>query len=153
VGRIWPDRPLPGHGHTFRYGPQRRDLRGADALANRYEKVELLTPRTDIARQVNYCSRIGVHRRLYAAGAEIIVAAEPIALQAGVLTWRNTFSGKVHAISNVALFLWSTPRLVNDALVEPLRRAGLDLRLIGDCLAPRNLICAIHEGEAAAMAI
>jgi len=125
----------------------------ADALANRYEKLVLLTPRTDIARQVNYCSRIGIHRRLYQAEAEILVAAEPIAFKNGALTWRNVFSGRVREISGVALFLWSTPRLANDALAEPLRRAGLDIRLIGDCLAPRNLICAIHEGEAAALAI
>jgi hypothetical protein len=25
--------------------------------------------------------------------------------------------------------------------------------LVGDCMAPRNLICAIHEGEAAAVEI
>jgi 2,4-dienoyl-CoA reductase-like NADH-dependent reductase (Old Yellow Enzyme family) len=125
----------------------------ADALANRYEKLVLLTPRTDIARQVNYCSRIGIHRRLYQAEAEILVAAEPIAFKNGALTWRNVFSGQVREISGVALLLWSTPRLANDALAEPLRRAGLDVRLIGDCLAPRNLICAIHEGEAAALAI
>jgi dimethylglycine catabolism A len=125
----------------------------ADALADRYQKLVLLTPRTDIARQVNYCSRIGIHRRLYQAGAEIIVAAEPVAFEHGVLAWRNIFNGRVHEISHVGLFLWSTPRLANDALAEPLRRAGLDTCLIGDCLAPRNLICAIHEGEAAGTAL
>ena len=41
----------------------------ADALAERYEKLVLLTPRTQIARNVNYCSAIGIHRRLYQADA------------------------------------------------------------------------------------
>jgi dimethylglycine catabolism A len=125
----------------------------ADALADRYQKLVLLTPRTHIARNVNYCSAIGVHRRLYHADAEIIIAAEPISFQGGILRWRNVFTGRVRDVLNVGLFLWSTPRIANDALAQPLQRAGIDTRLVGDCVAPRNLLCAIHEGEAAAMAI
>jgi hypothetical protein len=145
--------PCPGAAVLFDMDHSAATYAVADALAHRYQKLKLLTPRTEIARQVNYCSRIGVHRRLYQTEAEILVAAEPVSLRKGVLTWRNTFTGRVREISNVALFLWSTPRLVNNQLAEPLRLAGLDIRLIGDCLAPRNLICAIHEGEAAATAI
>ena len=125
----------------------------ADALANRYRHLVLLTPRTYIARNVNYCSAIGVHRRLYQADAEIIIAAEPISFKSGVLTWRNVFTGRAREIANVSLLLWSTPRIANDALENPLRRAGIETRLAGDCVAPRNLLCAIHDGEAAAMAI
>jgi hypothetical protein len=125
----------------------------ADALAVRYEKLVLLTPRTQIARNVNYCSAIGIHRRLYQAGAEIIVAAEPASFQNSVLTWRNVFTGRMRDITNVGLFLWSMPRIANDELAQPLRQAGVDTRLVGDCVAPRNLLCAIHEGEAAATTI
>ncbi len=125
----------------------------ADALAQRYRKLVLLTPRTQIARNVNYCSAIGVYRRLYDADVEIVVAAEPTALRNGVLTWRNVFTGRTHDVANVDLFLWSTPRIADDALARPLEQAGIETRLVGDCMAPRNLLCAIHEGEAAAMAI
>lgn len=125
----------------------------ADALTERYEKLVLLTPRTQIARNVNYCSAIGVHRRLYQADAEIIVAAEPVSVQSGLLTWCNVFTGRMRDIPNVGLFLWATPRIANDTLAQPLRRAGIDTRLVGDCVAPRNLLCAIHEGEAAATTI
>jgi hypothetical protein len=125
----------------------------ADALAERYQKLVLLTPRTQIARNVNYCSAIGIHRRLYQAEAQIVVAAEPVSLQGGVLTWRNVFTGRRREIPNVGLFLWATPRFADDALAQPLRKAGVETRLVGDCVAPRNLLCAIHEGEAAAIAI
>jgi 2,4-dienoyl-CoA reductase-like NADH-dependent reductase (Old Yellow Enzyme family) len=125
----------------------------ADALAKRYEQLVLLTPRTQLARNVNYCSAIGVYRRLYDAHAEIVLAAEPSTLRNGVLTWRNVFTGRSHDIENVDLFLWSTPRVADDSLAQPLAQAGVDTRLVGDCMAPRNLLCAIHEGEAAAMAL
>ena len=124
----------------------------ADALAKHYTKLVLLTPRTQIARNVNYCSAIGIHRRLYHADAEIIVAAEPVSFDNAVLSWRNVFTGRMRDITNVGIFLWSTPRIANDALAHPLRRAGVHTLLVGDCVAPRNLLCAIHEGEAAAMA-
>jgi dimethylglycine catabolism A len=125
----------------------------ADALADRYGKLVIITPRTQIARNVNYCSAIGIHRRLYQADAEIIVAAEPISFQNGVLAWRNVFTGRPRTIADVGLFLWATPRLANDSLAQSLQQAGVETRLVGDCLAPRNLLCAIHEGEAAAMEI
>jgi hypothetical protein len=125
----------------------------ADALAQQYQRLVLLTPRTQLARNVNYCSAIGVHRRLYEAKVDIVMAAEPVRLRNGVLTWRNVFTGLPQDVQNVALFIWSTPRVVDDAIVAPLREAGIDTRLVGDCVAPRNLFCAIHEGEAVAMAL
>jgi dimethylglycine catabolism A len=125
----------------------------ADALADRYRHLVILTPRTHIARNVNYCSAIGIHRRLYQADAEIIIAAEPILFEGGVLTWRNVFTGRARDIPNVGLLLWSTPRIADDALAKPLQQAGIETHLAGDCVAPRNLLCAIHEGEAAGMAI
>jgi hypothetical protein len=81
------------------------------------------------------------------------LAAEPSTLRNGVLTWRNVFTGRPHDIANVELFLWSTPRVADDGLARELAQAGVDTRLAGDCMAPRNLLCAIHEGEAAAMAL
>jgi hypothetical protein len=125
----------------------------ADALAQRSRSLVLLTPRTQLARNVNYCSAIGVHRRLYEADAEIVTAAEPVRLSGRRLTCRNVFTGRTREFEEVDLLLWSTPRLVDDAIAAPLRAAGVDTRLAGDCVAPRNLFCAIHEGEALALSL
>ena len=125
----------------------------ADALAKQYRRLVLLTPRQQLARNVNYCSAIGVHRRLYEANAEIVLSAEPVSLQSGVLVWRNVFTGRLQQIDDVGVFIWSTPRIADDAIATPLRDVCADVRLIGDCMAPRNLLCAVHEGEAAALAL
>ena len=125
----------------------------ADALADRYEKLVLLTPRTQIARNVNYCSAIGIHRRLYQADAQIVVAAEPVSFRNGVLSVAQCLHRAGSRDPERGLFLWSTPRIANDELAQPLRQAGVDTHLVGDCVAPRNLLCAIHEGEAAATTI
>ena len=151
--RDWPGHPGKGTAVLFDMDHSAATYAVADALAQRYQRLVLLTPRTQLARNVNYCSAIGVHRRLYEAKAEIVMAAEPVGLKDGVLRWRNVFTGLPQDIANVTLFLWSTPRLVDDALAEPLRQAGIDTRLAGDCVAPRNLFCAIHEAEAVALAL
>jgi 2,4-dienoyl-CoA reductase-like NADH-dependent reductase (Old Yellow Enzyme family)/thioredoxin reductase len=135
----------------------------ADAIAREYRRLVLLTPRQQLARNVNYCSAIGVHRRLYEANADIVLSAEPVSLRDGVLTWRNVFTGRSEKIDDVRLFVWSTPRVADDAIAKSLHDAFLrgaaphdtcaGVQLIGDCMAPRNLLCAIHEGEAAALAL
>jgi hypothetical protein len=123
----------------------------ADCLAKQFRRLVLLTPRTHLAKDVNYCSPIGIHRRLYAAGAALVFAAEPVSLDGRVLTWRNVFTGTTDTVEEVHDFILATPRKPHDSLAEPLRQAGFDVKLVGDCVAPRNLLCAIHEGEAAAM--
>ena len=60
----------------------------ADALAQAYRQLILLTPRQQLARNVNYCSAIGVYRRLYNANAEIVLSAEPVSLRDGMLSER-----------------------------------------------------------------
>ena len=155
--REWAERPLGGgNGGTavlFDMDHSAGTYAVADALAQQYDRLALLTPRTQIAKGVNYCSAIGVHRRLYGADVEIVLAAELGDLRDGRLTWRNVFTGRVAEITDVRLLVWSTPRIADDSLALPLRQAGLDTRLVGDCMAPRNLMCAIHEGEAAGLAI
>ena len=111
----------------------------------------LLTPRTAIAQGVNYCSAIGVHRRLFELDVDLRIASEPVRVDAATVHVRNLLTGRETRVEGVDSFVWATPRRVDDALGTAL--AGRDLRAIGDCVAPRNLLIAIHEGRAAGLAI
>ena len=118
----------------------------AQALADTHEEVVLLTPRTRIAQAVNYCSALGVHRRLHCLDVEIVTATEPVEIREdGEVRCRNVFSGHEGVIEDVDTVVYATPRRVQDALAREL--ADLSPNLIGDCLAPRNLAIAIHEGH------
>ena len=118
----------------------------AQALADTHEQVVLLTPRTGIAQAVNYCSALGVHRRLHGLDVEIVTATEPVEIREdGELRCRNVFSGHEGGIEEVDTVVYATPRRVQDVLAREL--ADLSPTLIGDCLAPRNLSIAIHEGH------
>ena len=123
----------------------------ADLLAERFDRLTLLTPRTEIAKGVNYCSALGVHRRLHTAGVDIQVAAQPLRLSGQRLTWANIFSGREQHIEPMDLFVYVTPRRASDDLLkdcENLQAEGVELHSIGDCMSPRNLMIAVHEGHA-----
>ena len=118
----------------------------AEALAESHGHVVLLTPRTGIAQAVNYCSALGVHRRLHGLDIEIVTATEPVEIRDdGTVLCRNVFSGHEGEIEEVDTVVYATPRRVVDGLARKL--ADLSPTLIGDCLAPRNLLIAIHEGH------
>jgi hypothetical protein len=121
----------------------------ADLLAQKYERLVLLTPRTQLGRQLPYVNLLGVYRRLYRAGVEMVYAALPRSFERGRFVAANAFSGAESIVDDVALFVYATPRLADDALAAPLRERGFDIRLIGDCFAPRTLMAAVHEGNRA----
>ena len=118
----------------------------AEALAESHEEVVLLTPRTQIAQAVNYCSALGVHRRLHGLEVEIVTATEPAEIREdGEVHCRNVFSGHEGVVEEVDTVVYATPGRAENALAREL--ADLSPTLIGDCLAPRNLSIAIHEGH------
>ena len=119
----------------------------ADWLAATYERLVLITPRTQLGRAVAYVNLIGVYRRLYKAHAEIIAASSPTRYEGGILTYANAFNGEETDVADVTLFTYATPRIANDALAAPLRARGIDVRLIGDAFAPRAILAAVHEGN------
>ncbi len=125
----------------------------ADLMAARYERLILMTPRTQLGRQVSYVGVLGIYRRLYTAGVEIELAAMPKRVKAGVVTIANAFTGREKTIEGVTAFVYATPRLVNDGLAAPLRAHGLPVQLVGDCFAPRAMLAAIHEAHRVGNAI
>jgi 2,4-dienoyl-CoA reductase-like NADH-dependent reductase (Old Yellow Enzyme family)/thioredoxin reductase len=124
----------------------------AELMTQIFDKVAIATPRPQIAADEALVVAQGIDRRMAILGVEIIPLVEPSADSAlidGVVTLRNVYSGRTRELNDIALFTYSTARRPDDALAEPLRRAGLDVRLVGDCFAPRYLLMATAEGHAA----
>jgi hypothetical protein len=161
-------RVLSAHEFARRWGPDDTVRRGtallydhdhgaavyavAEALAASHRSTVIVTPRTHIAQAANYCSALGVFRRLCNQGVEIVPACEPVRLGERSLTLRNVFSGAERVLESVATFVFATPRQASDELAARLE-AQVPVRLVGDAMAPRNLLIAIHEGRHAALAI
>ncbi len=144
---------MPGTAVLFDYDHSAAVYAAADHLAQRYAHVVLLTPRLQLARGVAYVSAIGVYRRLYGNGVEVILAGVPVRFEGKTLTYSNVFTGQSAIIDGVELFTYATPRVANDELAAKLRSLGIETHLIGDCFSPRAVMAAVHEGNALASRI
>jgi hypothetical protein len=128
----------------------------AERLSVLFERVVLITPRYSLADHASLVARQGILRRLSARRIETVLLSEPCwtsAFEEGVLEYRHLHTGETSQIANVALLTYSTPRARNDALAQPLVDAGFEVRAIGDCRSPRDLLAATAEGHAAGNAV
>ena len=117
-----------------------------DLMAKKFEKIILVTPRTQIAQNVNYCSAIGVHRRLHQNKVEIFTSLDLIEFDGNTAKCRNVFTGEDRDFSDLDALVYATPRQASDSLAKELKDA-VELHLVGDCQSPRNLMAAIHGGH------
>ncbi len=125
-------------------------------LASHFEHVVLATPRAGLAGEEPTVVQQSVQRRLAAAGVEIVLLNEVAAssdLEEGEIVLRNVYSGAERTLPGVALLTYSGTRRPLDALYAPLCAAGLDVRLVGDAYAPRDLLTATAEGYATGSAV
>ena len=125
------------------HGPTTYGL--ADLLARQFETVILVTPRPGIGQNVNYCSAIGVHRRLHRAGVKILPSHDLIDYRDDAVTCRNVFTEDDKVLAGIDEVVFATPRLANDELAGAF--GDILVYCIGDCLSPRNLMAAIHGGH------
>jgi 2,4-dienoyl-CoA reductase-like NADH-dependent reductase (Old Yellow Enzyme family) len=124
----------------------------AELLHERFERVVLVTPRDSIAQSAPLVTRQGILRRLSEKRVDMAVLTE-LRLDDGFEDARvqclNVYNGDVRVIDNVAFLSWSTPRAPESGLAGPLRDAGIEVRLIGDCRSARGVLEATSEGHAA----
>jgi len=124
----------------------------AEFLRARFDRMVIMTPRDTIATEIPLVTRQGILRRMCTQGIETIVLATPEwdrGIEAGRLRWRGVFGTGGGVISDLALLTYATPRLPADALLAPLRAAGMVPRRVGDCAGPQGLLHATASGHAA----
>jgi hypothetical protein len=126
-------------------------------LAAHYARVAIVTPREGLAEEEALVNRQGIHRRLAALDVAVHRYAEPVfdeRIAEGRLALEDVLVGRERAVlDDVALLAHACARVPEDGLAAPLRAAGVEVRLVGDCYAPRSLLVATQEGSRAGLAI
>jgi dimethylglycine catabolism A len=128
----------------------------AELLHQKFERVVIVTTRDAIADDTSMVTHQGINRRLSAKGIEVKLLSQPLwndVVENGDLEIVQVYTGVKTVIEDVAFFAYSTPRAPDITLAAPLRAAGIDVRLIGDCAAPRTVMAATAEGHAAGHAV
>ncbi len=122
----------------------------AELFRSRFARVVLVTPREQIARDESLVRQQSIYRRIYDGDIDIVLLSEPTEDSSfidGIVRTRNVLSGREEEITDVSLFTYSTPRVPASDLEAPLRDAGIEVHLVGDCFAPRTLMVATQEGH------
>jgi len=125
-------------------------------LASHFDHVILATAKAGLAGEEPIVVQQSVQRRLAAAGVEIVHLSEVAPesdLEEGEIVLRHVYSGERRTLEGVALLTYAGTRRPVDNLYAPLCAAGLDVRLIGDAYAPRDLLTATAEGHAAGLGV
>jgi len=126
-------------------------------LAERFSEVAIVTPREGLAEEEPLVNRQGIQRRLAELGVRVYGFAQPLfdeRISEGRLALGSVLVERELAVlENVVLLAHAMPRVPNDELAAPLRAAGLEVRTIGDCHAPRSLLVATQEGNRVGLAI
>ena len=125
----------------------------AELLAERFAEVLLVTPRDAIARDTPLLVAQGILRRLAARRVRVLTCHHAVALAGGTARLRHVLTGEEMAVEDVALLAYASARAPRDGLAAALRAAGVAVRVAGDALAPRLMLSAVREGQAAAEAI
>ncbi len=128
-------------------------LGAAEALVAQGCRVHVVTPAFAVAEDVDVVQRVPLYERLLAAGTVFVANADVIALDGAEVVTRNVYSGEESRIGPVDLLVaWRGNRAL-DALRGAIEAAGLELHMVGDCVAPRSADVAMAEGALAARAI
>ncbi len=126
----------------------------AEALAGRFARTVIVTPRDSVATDVPLVTRQGILRRMAEHRIEIVSLAEPRwsdRAAEGQLELVNIYNGDITMIEDLVLLTYATPRVPDDALAAPLRAAGIEVVLVGDARAPQEMLFATASGHAAGM--
>lgn len=92
--------------------------------------------------------------RMEAAGVQTELSSTVEGIDQGrAVSLKSLMSGRIRRIEAVDLVVFASGKLPRVELEGPLRRAGYDVRLVGDARAPRSLEAVIEEGDAAARAL
>jgi mycofactocin system FadH/OYE family oxidoreductase 2 len=128
-------------------------LCAAEALAEAGARVEIVTPGFAVGEDVTLTVRMPLYERLLSAGAAFWPNSRVVAVEPGAVRLQNLYSGQTTRLDEMDLVVdWSGNR-ADDGLWHALCAAAsgaLEVRAVGDCVAPRLVENAMAEGAAVA---
>jgi dimethylglycine catabolism A len=119
-------------------------------LAASGKAVTVFTPTAGFGWRATIYSTLAVRKRLRDMKVRIVPFRALREWNGDTLILEDTTTGEPEQHSGFTSLVAARYNIAQDALYAPLRAKGFDVRLIGDCLAPRTALEAIYEGHALA---
>jgi 2,4-dienoyl-CoA reductase (NADPH2) len=125
----------------------------AEHLARAGHEVTIVTRDYAVGTHIDHTTRPAVERRLRETGVERLTGVAVVAVAEGAVELRDCFSERTWRLDGVDSVVHDMGGRPREALYDALTTAGVALHRVGDCVAPRGLEEAYHEGWAAALAL
>ena len=119
----------------------------AELAADRGGRAEVVSRQFHPALDFGLTNTVSLYRRLFRKGVELTAHHDLRDIRDGVVTLFNYYNQRERRIERLDQVVIVTAPIPNDAMLAPLREAGLDVRAIGDCVAPRDIEYATYEGH------
>jgi hypothetical protein len=115
--------------------------------------VTVFTPVAGFAWRTTIYSSLATRKRLRDKKVRIAPLRAVKGFAGGELAIEDTSTGELERLTGFDSLVVAQYNAADDRLFAPLRAAGLEVKAIGDCLAPRTALEAVYEGHAAARAL
>ena len=128
-------------------------LGAIEHLAGRGLELTVFTAVAGFAWKTTIYSSLATRKRLRDMKVRIATLRAVKGFSGGELVVEDTSTGELERLKGFDSLVVAQYNAADDRLFAPLRAAGLDVKAIGDCLAPRTALEAVYEGHAAARAL
>lgn len=122
----------------------------AEILADKGCAVEILTPRSMIGEFMYVNNRVLMTQRLYEKNVVITPHMDLQAIEDNTVMAYNIYTHQKRPIENIDTVVFAVGNQAKDDLYIPLKDSIQEVYMAGDCIAPRKVFDAIHEGVAVA---
>ncbi len=122
-------------------------------LAEQGARVTLITPSAGMLWRTTIYSTLTTFARWREKRIRVKTLRKPLRLTRGELMLEDTSCGEHDVLGAVDRLIGCMPARARHTLEAPLIEAGIVPALIGDCLAPRNALEAIFDGQRVARTV
>jgi NADPH-dependent 2,4-dienoyl-CoA reductase/sulfur reductase-like enzyme len=130
-------------------------LTTADWLADRGYAVTVVTPHLYVGPLIEIMTWRILYQRLLDKKVQVVAQSEVVGLSEHGVVVRQVFSGAESTLVDAATVVAACGGEATDGLYRQLKQAarGLELHLVGDAAAPRQVEQAVYEGHLAGRAV
>jgi mycofactocin system FadH/OYE family oxidoreductase 2 len=125
----------------------------AEHLADLGKVVTLITGSAGYGGRITIYSMLAVRQRFRDKGIGVRPLRAVRAVEGGTLLLEDVSTGDIERLEDIDTIIAAAGGIAEDGLSHELRGRVPDLRMVGDCVAPRTALEAIFEGHAAGRAI
>lgn len=118
----------------------------AEFLADQGKQVRVVTPLQSVGAFLGPTNQPTVLQRLRSRGVDFISSTQLNKISKQTITLSNIYSNSEYNIEDVDTVVMATGYRANNSLYRALKGKVSEIYAVGDCVAPRRTIDAIHEG-------